>query len=92
MRAVLEDAIVCFQRQFYISGQRAKRLAREAESWFFSDDTKWPFAFVNICAVLGFNPEYIRRGLRRWYAKNPAKLLQRKRRAGGIRGTLKLAA
>jgi hypothetical protein len=92
MRAVLEDAIVCFQRQFYISGPRAQRLAREAESWFFSNDSQWPFAFVNICTVLGFNPEYIRMGLRRWDRKNPAKLPKRKRRVDGIRGALKLAA
>jgi hypothetical protein len=92
MRAVLEDAIICFQHQFYMQGQRSKRLAREAEAWFFNDDTRWPFAFVNICTVLGFNPDYIREGLRSWYGKHPAKLPQRKRRATGTRGTLQLAA
>jgi hypothetical protein len=92
MRAVLEDAIICFQHQFYIPGRRSQRLAREAEAWFFNDDTHWPFAFVNICTVLGFNPEYIRAGLRNWYGKHPEKLPQRKRRAAGARGTLKLAA
>jgi hypothetical protein len=92
MRAVLEDAIICFQHQFYMRSQRAKRLAREAEAWFFDDDTQWPFAFVNICTILGLNPEYIRAGLRNWYRTHPAKLPQRKRRASGVRGTLKLAA
>ena len=92
MRATLEDAIVCFQHQFYVSRQRSHRLAREAEAWFFSDDTHWPFSFVNICAVLGFNPDYIRKGLRRWHAKHPVKLTQRKRRTVGTRGALKLAA
>ena len=28
-----------------------------------SDDTSWPFSFVSICAVLGLEPEYLRRGL-----------------------------
>lgn len=66
MRAVLEDAIACFQKQFVRSGRRAQRLAREAEEWFFADDYHWPFSFVNICAVLGLEPEYIRLGLKRW--------------------------
>jgi hypothetical protein len=92
MRAIMEDAIVCFQYQFYIPGTRAQRLAREAEKWFFSDDTEWPFTFVNICTVLGFNPEYIREGLRRWYVKHPPKMKRRKRRAVGALGALKLAA
>ncbi len=92
MRAIMEDAVVCFQYQFYISGSRSQRLAREAESWFFSEDTEWPFTFVNICNVLGFNPDYIRQGLRRWYVKHPAKMKRRKRRAVGAVGALKLAA
>lgn len=92
MRAILEDAIICFQHQFYVSTQRSHRLAREAEAWFLSDDTHWPFAFMNICAVLGFNPDYIRRGLRCWRTKHPVKLTQRKRRVVGTRGALKLAA
>ena len=36
MRAVLEDAINCFQKQFITSGNRALRLAQEAEEWFSS--------------------------------------------------------
>lgn len=92
MRAILEDAIICFQHQFYDSPQRSYRLAREAEAWFFSDDTHWPFAFMNICEVLGFNPAYIRRGLRYWSEKHPVKLAQRRRRVVGTRGVLKLAA
>jgi len=92
MRAILEDAVVCFQYQFHVPGTRSQRLSREAESWFFSDDTRWPFAFVNICTVLGFNPEYIRGGLRGWHARHPEKMTRRKRRAVGARGTLKLAA
>ena len=92
MRAILEDAIICFQRQFYASSQRSTKLAREAEAWFFSDDTHWPFSFLNICEVLGFDPDYIRRGLRGWGAKPPVKLVQRKRRVVGTRSALNLAA
>jgi hypothetical protein len=63
MRAILEDALVCFQRGLIRQGRRVQRLAREAEEWLFSDDTSWPFSFVSICAVLGLEPQYIRRGL-----------------------------
>jgi hypothetical protein len=66
MRAVLEDALQCVAKQFSHSGRRPQRLAREAEAWFFADDDHWPFAFVNICAVLGLDPAYVRRGLTRW--------------------------
>ena len=54
MRAVLEDALTCVAKQFSSRGRRSQRLAREAEAWFFADDDHWPFAFVNICAVLDF--------------------------------------
>jgi hypothetical protein len=63
MRAVLEDALLCFQRGLIRQGRRVQRLAREAEEWLFSEDPRWPFSFVSICAVLGLEPEYIRRGL-----------------------------
>jgi hypothetical protein len=66
MRAVLADALVCFQRGFARKGRRVQRLAQEAEAWFLKDDDRWPFSFVSICAVLGLEPSYIRRGLRRW--------------------------
>lgn len=72
MRAVLEDAIHCFQKQFVRKGRRVVRLAREAEEWFAADDPCWPFSFVNICAVLGLEPEYIRLGLRRWRERQEA--------------------
>ena len=66
MRAVLEDAIECFQQQFENNSRRTQRLAQEAAVWLFSDDERWPFSFVNLCAALGIEPGYLRRGLRRW--------------------------
>ncbi len=66
MRAVLEDAIHCFQKQMRKSGRRAQRLAREAEEWLFTDNQLWPFSFLNICHVLGVDAGYIRRGLKQW--------------------------
>ncbi|NOT55200.1 MAG: hypothetical protein HOP18_11380 [Deltaproteobacteria bacterium] len=65
MRAILEDAVNCFQQQFVKHGPRVRQLAKEAERWLFTDDEHWPFSFVNICAVVGLNATYVRQGLRR---------------------------
>ncbi len=92
MRAVLEEALNCFQYQFHFRRVGARQLAREAEAWFFSDETSWPFAFVNICTILHLDPDYIRRGLRNWKANWPLKIPQRKRRIVGTRRPLTLAA
>lgn len=92
MRAVLEEALKCFQYQFYPYSTKMQRLAREAELWFFSDEIDWPFTFVNICQALNFEPSYIRRGLRNWQAGCPLKVPQRKRRMVGTRRLLTLAA
>ena len=66
LRAVFEDALTYFQKQFVIEGRRVQRMAQEAEEWFLSDDTHWPFSFVSVCAVLGLEPESIRQQLKRW--------------------------
>jgi len=65
MRAVLTDAIECYQYQSLANGQHWQRLAKEAETWLFSDDESGPFAFVNVCAALSMEPTYVRRGLTR---------------------------
>jgi hypothetical protein len=92
MHAILDDALDCWRKQFLTSGQRAQRLAREAEEWFFSDNSDWPFSFVTICAALGLDPEYIRKGLRQWRQQPPSLLQNRKRRTLPPRRLLKLAA
>ena len=67
MLAVLEDGVGTFQKYAGATGRRARRLFAEAEDWFTSEDTSWPFAFVNICQALGLEPLYLRKGLRRWH-------------------------
>ena len=66
MRAVLLDAVECFCKYTGQPSNTARRRAYEAAQWLFADDDHWPFSFVNICAVLGLNPAYVRQGLRRW--------------------------
>jgi len=63
MRAILEDAIDCFQK---VGGTMDQRLTKDAERWLFADDHHWPFSFINICAILGLNAECVRLELRRW--------------------------
>jgi hypothetical protein len=65
MYAVLEDAFLCFHEQFGPE-QRFVQGAREAEDWFFSDDSRWLFSFVSVCDALGLEPQFIRIKLRHW--------------------------
>jgi hypothetical protein len=81
MYAVLEDAIKCFAKQFVEKGLRTQRLAAEAEEWFFANDERWPFSFVNVCAALEINPQYLRQGLEHWRQQHPAKLRQTRQQA-----------
>jgi hypothetical protein len=66
MRAVLEDAINCFQRRFLSKSRRVKRIGEEAEAWLFTDDPTWPFSCVNICLTLGIDIDALRGMLIRW--------------------------
>jgi hypothetical protein len=79
MRAVLEDALECFQKQWRKRGRRAQRLAREAEEWLFTDEQQWPFSFLNICHVLDIDPGYIRRGLKQFQKEQLLLETQRQR-------------
>jgi hypothetical protein len=66
MLAVIEDAVHLHQLGAGDVGDR--RLFRETEEWFASEETASPFAFVTICEVFGLDPDWIRAGLRRWRA------------------------
>jgi len=82
--AVLDDAIQCYRKYRRANDVRKQRLFREAERWIMKaggDDL--PFSFEYICAVLGIEPEYIRRGLRQWQGTDGA--------ATGRPGTLPLS-
>ena len=70
MYAVLEDAFRCFHKQFETE-RRFMRRAREAEKWFFTDDSHWLFSFASVCDALGLEPEYIRKKLKHWTPSPP---------------------
>ena len=77
--AVLDDAVRCFQDNILSQNKKKQLLFDEARDWLFSDDSGWIFSFVSICSLLGLDPSYIRRGLRRWQerALHAAKKKQR---------------
>ncbi len=66
MLAVLQDAVECYQKYALARDPRGTMLFDNAVEWIDSGEREWPFSYVNICEVLGLNPEYIRRGLSKW--------------------------
>ncbi len=88
--AMLEDAVTCFQIYLTARGGRGKKLFNEAEEWITTKHDDWIFSFVNVCEMLGFNPEYVRQGLRRWKQKTLASRATpeawRKKRLVGLAG------
>lgn len=71
MYAVLEDAFICFHEKS--EGEpRFMRRTREAEKWFFSDDSRGLFSFESVCDALGLEPRYIRTKLKHWSPKGGA--------------------
>jgi hypothetical protein len=64
--AVLENGVEQYKKHVTATGRRGRRLFREAEEWLFQEDPTWLCSFVNICHVLGIDPDYLRTGLRRW--------------------------
>lgn len=66
MVAVLEDAIRCFQGHLRNPRLRPDQLSREAERWIRTRDDDGPFAFTNVCGVLGIDAEGLRSLLLGW--------------------------
>ncbi len=67
MLAVLEDGVICFQKNISTRDEKGKRSLSEAEEWVLMEqNSDWLFSFDNICETLGLNPGYIREGLQRW--------------------------
>jgi hypothetical protein len=73
MLAVLEDAIECFQDNHSAHYGQRRRAFMDAQRWIFGAQSDWVFGFENICSVLQLDPEYIRKGLRRWREKESLK-------------------
>lgn len=63
MFAILVDAISCFDKWSAAAGMERSRKWHEVKNWLWSDRQDWPFSYRNVCEALGFDPDYLRRGL-----------------------------
>lgn len=75
--AILVDGIETYMNHAFATRQRGRRLFREAEEWIMHDDPTWLCSFVNICHILGLNPDYLRQRLGRWCTEHSAPTLKR---------------
>ena len=66
MLAILEEAVSDVQRYSGARDRKGKKHFEEVDAWFLADDGEGIFSFENICEVLGFDPDYLCRGLLRW--------------------------
>jgi hypothetical protein len=66
MLAVLEDAVHLYQQCSSLRNASSRRLFRETDEWFTSNEASSPFSFVTICQLFGLDADYLRAGLRRW--------------------------
>lgn len=68
MLAVLDDAVSTFCKHLYDQYPRKRRVFAEVEEWFASDDTEWPYSFVNICQSLDLDISWVRSRIDGWRA------------------------
>lgn len=61
VRAVFDDGIRAATRRPESGRRRQLRLYLEARAWVEDDDRAWPFAFANVCDLLGLDPDAVRR-------------------------------
>jgi hypothetical protein len=62
MLAVLKDALLNYRKHLHSS----KKSLRRDREWFFADDHDGLFSFESVCAVLGLDPQRIRKRLQLW--------------------------
>jgi hypothetical protein len=65
MLAVLKDALLNYRKQL----RNPKKSLRRDREWFFANDDDGLFSFESVCAVLGLDPQRIRKRLRLWERK-----------------------
>ncbi len=64
--ALMRDAVECFQKHIDARDSKRRQLYNDAENWIGDEDDFALFSFNNVCATLGMNPDYVRRGLISW--------------------------
>ena len=79
MRAVLKDALELLFKWDGTEDRRGGRLLAETQRWLGSDDTRWPFSFLNVCDALGLDPSCVQKGLARCLAARRAQRMHARR-------------
>ena len=63
MIAIFKDAIECLEKYRSSRSSSGQIQYQNALEWVEDQGTEWLFSFSNICDLLGFDPEYIRKVL-----------------------------
>jgi hypothetical protein len=74
--AVLQRGVGEYMKNVFATSRRGQRLYQEAEAWIQRDDETWLCSFVNICHVLGLDPDALRAGVKRWRAEQESPAVQ----------------
>ena len=61
--AVLEDAVNCIISNTETPSRHRRQEFSKAYQWIWEEDSDWPFAFRNVCDVLGLNSTAVRERL-----------------------------
>lgn len=62
--AILEDALLCINRRAGARRGRRRREFMDAWHWLWNDRRDWPFAFRNVCDLLGLDAAAVRQHVR----------------------------
>ena len=65
MLAILEEALVTFQKGLIACDAAQRCRSREADRWIASEDEDFVFSFESICSSLKIDAGYLREGLKR---------------------------
>ncbi len=79
MWAVLADGIDCYRRNAHASRGPQRLEFRDAEEWIARTDWDWPFSFVNLCEMFGFDPAGVRHALQEYRGSGRPLALRRQR-------------
>jgi hypothetical protein len=63
--AILEDALHCIAHNVNTRSGRRRRDFLDAYQWVWKDQRDWPFAFTNVCDLLGLEPSAVRQFVQR---------------------------
>src|SRR5713101_3262316 len=60
---ILKQAVQDLRRFHGATSAVERELYLDAYSWLISDDSSWPFSFLNVCQLLNLAPESLRQEL-----------------------------